>query len=336
MKHRNIPRSTMSRIGWSALALAATTWQAHAATDPVIGQVTASLSNLRYELIDLDLNDGITPGFTLSSDFDYNVFQTRFERNFELDSDTTLPGTLFSSNTQTLTGSDGIATAAKLNAGMSTSLLMHASDVKDSDYEHVINMDPPPSEVYGGMSTKFNFDNRVGIDPYAWVKNRWTLTPNTELILKGDVLLDAKADASGLTNSPLLAEGADLDWVLRMGVFGSFELNLIPDEPTVYFQATDDLDYMRQILVQQELGPDGTRSLNGVPTEQSFSKAFTMSYRNFGPEQVEGLVDARVRASAGLSAYAKPIPEPGTWALMALGLGVMGWRVRALRTGRQA
>ena len=43
-------------------------------------------------------------------------------------------------------------------------------------------------------------------------------------------------------------------------------------------------------------------------------------------------IDGRVAAFADRTA----LPEPGTWAMMGLGLGLMAWRVRATRTRAMA
>ena len=62
------------------------------------------------------------------------------------------------------------------------------------------------------------------------------------------------------------------------------------------------------------------------------NETFSLTIRNPFDQQMRVALASTLSSSSTLVGIAGLVPEPGTWALMGLGLGLMAWRVRASRS----
>lgn len=173
----------------------------------------------------------------------------------------------------------------------------------------------------------FNLGTLPGLNqPYAAYGTRgtaesttiWLLSAGTQLTVTGLANLDLSINTQALTQPASLTTPA-----LALEGRGTYN---------IYFSANG-LDQDRasgQLVVNLQSTARGPGA-NEV-TSNSASQAFSLTFQNTGTQSLEVRLYSRLFTQGDVS-RAGLVPEPGTYALMALGLGLMAWRVRAARQG---
>ena len=286
-----------------------------------IASVSVSFSGLSYELIDLDLDDGIDPSITFTGGkFHFLATDDYYaERPYQ-----SLPGTLFSAATgqddmrfsQVGFGAGGLVASALIdgNAVVDVSVPLDPEGSTGrplvvATYAEVVN-----SYIEEAVLDRPNF-YFYGL-PSATPWSSFTLTPNTRLVVKARVQTDL------LVNFDALGEGALRDAVQQglvdaeVSASGGIELGF-------YDEAGTELDLLGYgPSVGQILDMDGVRFTESTTSGNTIQDAFEteLSFVNDSANAKNGGIYARLQANASLGLGVAAVPEPSTYALMGLGL----------------
>jgi hypothetical protein len=173
----------------------------------------------------------------------------------------------------------------------------------------------------------YQFLSYAGVSALPWLTNQdadvWQLT----LSAHTSITVSATMDYSLMTDETALRAALDSfggdpnTFGLAVMIYAGFEIY----NPTAYSGVDQFVGYSAGV------GPDA----QGQPTSvDPASQALSISWSNDTDTAQTYVFDYATVAGLGLSVNSlapSAIPEPGTWALMGLGLGLLGWGVRRQR-----
>lgn len=186
-----------------------------------------------------------------------------------------------------------------------------------------------------------------GAQIYSSVINTgwWTLSGNTDAIFTGTIRLQADADVASLSNLPSL-QSTGVAGTVNASVITSMQamrdgqvIDSMVQDDSGYFESSSGIFHTTATLTFSDAVPPPGWNLPQQPVEDSFlERTFEIHVRNTSSQaldlywtnyiSIQGRVGPLVNKTA--------LPEPGTWAMMGLGFGLMAWRVRVARSAIRA
>lgn len=293
---------------YSGVLLAMLCTGAHAVGTPVMSD-SVSLGQLQYRLIDLDVRDGITPGVTFASDAFVRVYASEWMvdigmNRYVIESDSySARGTLFSDAlTGSVTFSDGRASATSASGELSSTSIFDAAHLE---------------ALAASTPMRFSRENRQ--DAGGSLQLGYTLTPNTRIEFTVGVDLDVFVDVAALQTHATTGPVKATLWSSATGFLNGVGV------ATDTFSSFSSLG--REILIND---------LGDVASDTSYLNKYTdslfLSASNTGRTYASGGLELSINASPSITlSPQRPIPEPGTWALMGLGLVGVGLATRRQR-----
>lgn len=285
----------MNKLAIAAWATVAWSGVVHAAVDPVLTQASVNLSDLSYTVSSVYPDGGVAPSFSLSSAFGTMSVSTTNESDH-------LPGTLFSNDAKTINLATG--TVSKTSGGLAADMTVHASDLPYYD----TGSDTYRTNVVVSSSSPF-------------YRTDWQLAAFTSVVIHGTLTVQASADVAALSDHPMLTASGSTT-LLQLSTDALFDLKLVPNWDSGNLQTSGSLS-------NNEAYSGGSISSAGVrfdSTLQSYTQDFDLVFTNNTSMAMSGYIDSSISLTSTLS-HMTALPEPGTWALMGLGLGLLGWRV---------
>jgi PEP-CTERM motif len=318
IKRGRTMKKNLLTLSLSIMALTAV----HQARAENIASLSLGFNALRYELIDLDANDGITPSITFT-DGQFHFLAT--DDYLAGDARQSLAGTLFGSATGQ---ADSQNSHVSFGGGS-----MRASTAMDSD--KVADLATPlPSDGWTARSlvaaTYADVVNSYGQEvmlsrpdfevlPAGATLSSFTLSPQTRLVVKAQAFVDAQVNLDAL-GAGALRQGVQQGLIdAELGVGGLLELGL-------YDAQGDEVDALAYgPALGQILDQNGVRFGDHMISTNVIqdSAELEFSFVNDSAQTKDGAIYARVEASTALGLGTVAVPEPGSWALMALGLAGM-------------
>lgn len=294
----------MRVIKMAGVGLAFVAFQGHAA--PVF-QNQVSLTNLGYTVTDLRPYDLYAPKLTLASNEDgtYVIATDLATRTGE---SILVPGNLFSAESGQAQTADGVAHATKSGLDQTATITLD-----QSAFENV-------NGVFFNPALHMNsLGSATGTGAYS----NWTLSPYTRLTISGTLSLDQTVDGQALVSLAGLQEAADRLLTLSTTSQASLSISKVEGLNSTTLDST----YLYVTSGQLVNGTGVTDLAQGSYAHQT--KSFTLTVENNSAQTLLLNISGGVHSSVNGTLTDAAIPEPGTWALMALGLGLMTWRVRA-------
>ncbi len=308
----------LSALSVGVLALVASLNSAQAVT---LGSATASLTNLKVTLVDLDPSDGIAPSAT----FGPGLLATFFQQNAVFaDGINQETGGLF--NPTAASGSDGKVSYELSATGITLSSVSDSADLPPADTRAVRSVSLSSGVIYRNIGDP---------DPEASFPEmgRFTLGANTGMVISGSADVSAAGPTSAdvqAADIPALFNDSQVD---MSKLLLSFSTSAVVDL-FISSALNADGDYEGDL-------PNGTTgsfrraaSVNGVDSpEDSGSGSFALTLTNASAESLEAVVSFGMTASTRVFASASrvtvpevpAIPEPSTYLLMGLGLAGIGF-----------
>lgn len=275
-----------------------------AATDPVIARGSSVLTDLTYELIDLDPADGIDPGITFGQlPYAFLLVRTMTEENRLVQY---VPGGLSATGTHVVADPLGRAQASRDEQGMQAEVTVRVSDAQD------LKEDP-----WGHKTRNWRSSVTLEGSPYnAW---QFTLTPNTAVKLKGRSKADLEMDLQPLVDSGLLQSPGT---GRQVNVWGWLDTMLL-EQSESYLEIYGD-------VVDMDIrgsGIQGVATRDGwalVTDPVSMDVAWTLDYANTRAQPKQLAWNLGVNMSAGVTS----VPEPEAIGLALSGLVMLAfvWR----------
>ncbi len=326
MKKTNRARLAPAAPG---LVLAAALVSSAHAADPVLMSSSASLSNLTYQLIDLDPTDGITPWvqFSLGGNLDPGYYSGSPNAiSFTPPTNSFLPG-----QTTTATSSNGSAQAI---AGPSQ--LLTSSSVSLSQ---VTPISSPMTSMGNGASATVSSvtDPNTGTS----VTPAITLSANTLLIIKGSASVQMSRD---LTSLQAAVDASTADWV-NVTAYQTAGISVTLSHQITSADGSSSTGTYSDFSLYSPVDGTLTTSLyrGGDPSQLPLTlnytsgvTPFTVQWANTGASSAM----ADLSISTGGSTYLEavpvyvsqpPVPEPSTYVLTGLGLLAAGTVARKSR-----
>ena len=293
----------------------------HAA--PLVASSTASITGLSYRLVDLDLTDGITPWIQFNPNNYVNMWAGTLAYSdgtpIEVLEFSALDASALGNYSTSLSSSDGAA-ASVIAPGTQTASVQVDSALVASNA--VLNS---YGEGWTESSTEFryltgSFYAAGSQDEVTGQITGFTVSANTAVLFEGNYAFETTADLTVVQDGIYSAAEGWSNVVVTGSNESMLTLQLSSvDEPEgEFFQ---DFDAQTFLLGYQE--PENTLF------SASKSGGFSLSFENFSSMDVQAVFTAEVQTKLDAGVYAVPaIPEPSTYAMMGLGLGLLGWRVR--------
>ena len=162
----------------------------------------------------------------------------------------------------------------------------------------------------------------------------WTLSANTAAVFTGTLRFQLGADASLLANGNAYLQSTGVSaiadawasvYMAAFGWNGAENLSVINAEGGRF-------SLVEQFGLCNSVAPPGGTVTN-VGNVSYVERSFEIQVKNtsFLPVSLYFANGLRAYSSVYAIDATYAIPEPGTWALMTLGLGLMGWRVKTTR-----
>lgn len=301
-----------------------------------VANASTSFSGLNYTLVDLDLSDGITPWIQFNNNYVLQGFNQNYS-NIQFNSQA---GSIFTAPPGSMTV-DGLQASSTPGAS-STSSQLKAEDIQGLQY----GGSSDPLIAYRGavvMSTHgTGVDGAMNIPVPLPGEFALTLSPNTLLTIQGTAQASTSVDLSKLTQGALFQDVSNNLYGVRLLSSTVMTASLVTNaylSPDTGDFVADRLDQVEFLLeVEQNLSRDGLSIPEGGLLSDSTEQTFSIAMANFTSQALNGDLFFGTRSEATLYATAPlvtevpqvpGIPEPGTYALMGLGLGLMAWRVKA-------
>lgn len=304
--------------GAMSLALCTPGW---AQSDAVLSTGSAWISGLSYHLEDLDPSDGVTPWVRFNQVGAYaGYYQPNDAQHVVLSND------VFSQPIGSVTSQSG-----ELAAGGSGTAYTAYSQLKASTVQDLNGVGAQAGEwLYvdstGVVSGYGSSVDDSGVPSPLVGDHAWTLSPNTVLVIDGTTQVQAHVDLSQLTQGSLVQHmaGGQYGVQLTMLAFTAVRLSADGADGEPFGDSAEAFASARQILDASGLSLDPDYLLS-----DSFRNSFSVRLSNAGTDELSGQLFMSVGTAATLEAT--PVPEPSSWALMGLGLGLMAWRTKGRR-----
>lgn len=276
-----------------ALALIASASSMASAAEPV--QASLSLTKLNYTLTSLDPASGATPSLSTQASSVFSLFVKPFRGHTFTDSVSTgmLPGDYFDQATSTVALPSGLASASKegnsrvVNVALSTSDLLNPSPSISS-----------PDNVYAQVKTYADF----------------VLSAHTSLRITADLLVTTQIDTAAI--SALNAGSPDGLTVLVETTFSPYVIG--SENAPISTNANVTSPYGEYWSMDTSVSQTFVGGLPGAADTQPLSSQVELVITN--DNDIEAAFSLSSITYARALAYTTAVPEPGTWALMALGL----------------
>lgn len=303
---------------------------AHAST---VSSSSSSVTGLTYRLVDLDTTDGITPWIEFTNNS--VVAGTGFSWGNQFQ---TVAGTVFAPPSLTVTDNGLLASAG----GLQTSAQLASSEIENAPLR-----DPATYAdwfaKFGLIQSAYGTDTDIELGTPTPFPGEFSLTlsANTALVIEGTFHITTQLDATQLAQGSALQgiQNGEYTATFVSGAIGYAELYSVEDLGAGPLLLLKD-SAQAESWLQQTLGASGIETSSG--TAGSFQQAFSIQLSNATSGQYNGALKLFLGSQLTLSLQdtvvvvpevpeVPSIPEPGTWALMGLGLGLMAWRVKATR-----
>ncbi len=308
----------------AAASLAAFSFQASAAN---VAESKAVLSKLAYQVTDLDKSDGVPASlaFNLSSyeGTTLNAFSQDGQGNvIDPQPGGFVSGSVFANTSLTKSGVNGIA--AKNGTTLSASTSYSATEAAT-----LLNAPYQPTTWLGEP----NLFYKRNADVSAWGSLGlsglpFTLAAHSSVVFSGQIDLQTSVDLTTLLNSPAYAKAIANQASLFVNASAYVDVTLqtpfldTPENPSDGPQYASFGNSISLIL-----DPQGHQFRDGDLSP--LTTTFTITYSNTSDHEVTKVLNYSINSNVVLGV--SPIPEPATWATMALGLGLMAWRIKAQR-----
>ena len=317
-----------------ALALCAALTAPSAHADALISSATASITNLRYRLIDLDLTDGITPGLSINGAWIGNLNATGSDGASLSGSGGYRSGVLpFSNNAAVVTSlANGVASTTIGGSELTASSSLYQSnlfkisstDISYGPYEPGVTVSNQSTTTYASSYSI------VGSNPTL----KFQVTAHTLLVVEGTYNSSIYVDRSSMVDSTILVNGPmHQETVSSHDGFGNVDSGM-----SVVLTDSEDTGNEMSAFTKTEFFYDqfgffddasGLYDADTAALTKTFASSSDWSTQiaNSG----NGTKTMFLTASVGAVMFSKlthvntivdrtNLPEPGTYALMGLGL----------------
>lgn len=302
------------------IATAAATMSAHADTSAITG--SASLTGLSYHLVDLDPNDGVTPWITFDSSSFVGagsaVITVDALNNTLINADPhTSPGDIFSSVPGSYQSPNGAVSFTYGPTGASA-----AVNISGANLGQLQGGDQPMYTISGLAGTTYGsqYMSDFGASIPTSGDVSFTLSPNTMLVIDGQVQASLSVDLTQIPQGSALLQG------VQAGQYTAHAMSFI-GAGAGFVSVTGEVltSQITMLSVAQDLDASGVSWAGSPASDSSALTPFELTFTNDSTDAKSAGFVAGAGVLAGVSFDAVPVPESGTWALMALGLlGVAG------------
>jgi hypothetical protein len=300
----------MRVITAAGIALAFTAFQVHAdVIDPVV-QTQVSLTGLNYTLTDLRPYDLYAPKLNLLSNGN-GSYLTATDTATRTGDSIYLEGNLFTSeNGRAETPYEGVTLAVKNGRDLSSSVAYGQS-------------------TFEGLSAGFfvpaNRPGSMGSVANVYTYSSWKLSPYTSLTITGTLSIDQSINGENLVGLAGLQAASDRSLILAGSAGTGLSINGIDGDFTKVLSSA-----WISVNPGQVVTSAGVTDY-AAGNSAHLTKSFSLSVENTTGDYLTLFLSGSTQASFNARVIDSVVPEPGTWALMALGLGLLAWRVRASR-----
>lgn len=318
------------RFALPVLLASLATLASTASAADTIASGSASVTGLSYHLVDLDPNDGIAPSIIFNDSYVGIAAVTGTGTSQQLTPVSEwvrTPGDLFTSAPAALVSSSGNATGSynSNSAAISTTLTganLNAMPTDLGEYGYVKTLTAGSGMLYG----KDEYPDYPGVlVPMNPGQSAFTLSANTALVIDGQWHVNAGLDLTQL------APGAFLNSV-QANAWSAYFVNHVA--AGVALKLDNDQDGVfayNSIALSQSLDGNGLGELIIQRESDQNDAPFSVQIDNASSASANGMLILGAVADYTVSVA---VPEPGTWALM--GLGLMGVLVTAGKRRRAA
>lgn len=269
---------------------------------------SASLSNLQISLIDLDVNDGITPYITW----------IQSEGNFYSQGVARLSDANVGSLGENQFNADGAYATGNTAAGYSASF----TSASISGNGEFIGTSIEASGNSDDIGLSYESYASVGIQNYLNTAT-FSLSPNTRAIVSG-----AAGSSSDTTFSPTETNSANTYGRLYAYTSGGSFLTGI-EFYSQSFQSGDPL-YVGAVNYYYSFYDYSTSFQDYSYDTSSFNRGFSLNIDNASSDELAGVLYGSVNAY-GSSIAVAAVPEPEAYAMLLGGLGLVGFAARRRR-----
>jgi hypothetical protein len=282
---------------------------------------SAWISNLSYHLEDLDPNDGVTPWVQFHGVGVSAGYFTEQEGSHHI----TLGNDVFAQPIGSISSPLG-----EFTVGGSGTAYTGSSSLNASSVQNLNGAGAQPSDwlYYNSAGVLSHYGSGLddsGVPIPLEGEQAWTLSANTALVIDGVSQVNATVDLAQFTQGSLLQDMVAGQYGLQLTsqAFTTVQLHTGTNEDG-FGDSADLFASARQVLNSQGVFNDPE-----VPASDSFQNSFSVRLANTTAGQLRGHLFMGVGLMNVLDVT--PIPEPGTFALMGLGLGLVGWRANKAR-----
>ncbi|KGM40393.1 hypothetical protein JY96_11110 [Aquabacterium sp. NJ1] len=300
------------------------------AADGIVASGAASVTGLSYHLIDLDPTDGIAPSITFNDSYvGIGVVTSTWTPQSQATGESTrTPGDLF-----TATPADFVSSSGNVTGSYNTNSATINSSLRASDLNAMASSygtDGYTVSVTAASGMFFGRDETPDV-PGVWFpfnpgQSAFTLSANTALVIDGQWHVNTGLDLTQVQPGAFIDSIQANGWSANFDSHSSAVVALQLDdgnEGGVFAWNSHDLT---QSLDGNGLGELFTNNVN----DQADSP-FSVQINNTGTSSVNGFLALGATADYKVTVA---VPEPGTWALM--GLGLVGVLVTAGKRRRAA
>lgn len=304
-------------------------------TSPIVSSSSVTLSNLHYELVNLQPNGGSTP--TVSFDWTGQLSTTNGSSGPLTDASQTYGNTLLPASPITLSGTNNSTSISTTPNGATLrsvttlqNLQAGGEQITNDPGFHALNWNnynsaglslSNPNSVAGGFLDRADF-------------GQFTLSANTALRITGTVTSTSSLDLTPLLNALTAGTSGTAETITASANSNGFGFGVAPNVQLLLGKLQVNQDNTGN---ESSLGVQGSAFAlynanlsvsNAQPTaSDSNSQAFELVFTNLHDTAQTGDLMLSLNASSGIYAgmsYVIPdvpsIPEPSTYALMGLGL----------------